>query len=45
MPLIKGDRIKIENSAIVGSIALTGALIDDVTLKNYNQIIQVIKQK
>ena len=33
----QGDRIKIENSAIVGSIALMGALIDDVTLKNYNQ--------
>ncbi len=33
----QSDRIKIENSSIVGSIALTGALIDDVTLKNYNQ--------
>ena len=33
----QSDRIKIENSVIVGSIALTGALIDDVTLKNYKE--------
>ena len=30
-----GQRIRIENSKLFGSISLTGALIDDVTLKNY----------
>ena len=29
-------RIKIENANLIGSIALRGGLIDDVTLKNYN---------
>ena len=33
----EGDRLIIENKNIVGSISLTGALIDDLTLKNYNQ--------
>ena len=28
-------RIKVENNNIVGSISLTGAIIDDITLKNY----------
>jgi YidC/Oxa1 family membrane protein insertase len=31
------DRLIIENKNIKGSISLTGALIDDLTLKNYNQ--------
>ncbi|MEK9680622.1 MAG: membrane protein insertase YidC [Pelagibacteraceae bacterium] len=30
------SRIKIENKNLIGSIALTGGLIDDITLKNYN---------
>ncbi len=30
------SRIKIENQNLTGSIALTGGLIDDITLKNYN---------
>ena len=30
-------RIKIENGNIVGSISLSGALIDDITFKNYNK--------
>ena len=29
-------RIKIENKNLIGSIALKGGLIDDITLKNYN---------
>ena len=29
-------RIKIENNNLIGSIALKGGLIDDITLKNYN---------
>ena len=29
-------RIKIENGNLIGSIALKGGLIDDITLKNYN---------
>jgi len=33
----EGDRLIIENKNIKGSISLTGALIDDLTLKNYNQ--------
>jgi YidC/Oxa1 family membrane protein insertase len=31
------SRIQIENDNLVGSIALKGALIDDITLKKYNQ--------
>ena len=34
-----GQRIRIENSKLFGSISLTGALIDDVTLKNYKETI------
>ena len=33
----ENDRLIIENKNIIGSISLTGALIDDLTLKNYNQ--------
>ena len=33
----EGDRLIIENKNIKGSISLTGALIDDLMLKNYNQ--------
>ena len=29
------DRVKIENSNIKGSISLQGAIIDDITFKNY----------
>ena len=31
------ERVKIENKNIVGSISLTGALIDDVSFKNHKQ--------
>ncbi len=34
------QRVKIENSKLIGSISLTGALIDDVTLKNYKEDIK-----
>ena len=34
-----GQRIKVENSKLFGSISLTGALIDDITLKNYKETI------
>ena len=34
--LKSNERIQFENNKIKGSIALKGALIDDVTLKNYN---------
>jgi len=34
--LKKNDRIKFENSSIVGSISLKGAAIDDLTFKEYN---------
>ena len=30
-------RISLENENIVGSISLTGGILDDITLKNYNQ--------
>ena len=30
-------RISLENNNIVGSISLTGGILDDITLKNYNQ--------
>ncbi len=33
--LEKSDRIKFENQSIIGSIALKGAAIDDLTFKNY----------
>ena len=33
----KGTRIKLENSHIVGSIDLTGGIIDSVILKNYKE--------
>ena len=32
-------RIKLENQNIKGSISLTGAVIDDVTFKNYNETV------
>ena len=34
--LKQSERIKFENESIVGSIALKGAVIDDLTFKNYN---------
>ena len=35
---IKGEsRINIENNNLIGSISLKGALIDDITLKNYRE--------
>ncbi len=34
------QRVKIENSKLIGSISLTGALIDDITLKNYKEDIK-----
>ncbi|WP_415320943.1 membrane protein insertase YidC [Candidatus Pelagibacter sp. Uisw_092] len=34
--LKENDRIKFENSSIVGSISLKGAAIDDLTFKEYN---------
>ena len=33
----KDDRIKIENSSIIGSLSLRGALIDDVSFKKHKQ--------
>ena len=30
-------RISLENNNIVGSISLTGGILDDITLKNYNE--------
>ena len=34
--LKQSERIKFENESIIGSIALKGAVIDDLTFKNYN---------
>jgi len=34
--LIESERIKFENSNVIGTIALKGAVIDDLTFKNYN---------
>jgi YidC/Oxa1 family membrane protein insertase len=34
--LKENDRIKFENSSVVGSISLKGAVIDDLTFKEYN---------
>ena len=34
------DRIKIENKNIIGTISLKGALIDDISFKNYKQNLQ-----
>ena len=33
----KTNRVKIENENIVGSISLQGAIIDDITFKNYKE--------
>lgn len=33
------QRVKLENAKLMGSISLTGALIDDVTLKTYKETI------
>ena len=33
----KTNRIKIENENIIGSISLQGAIIDDITFKNYKE--------
>ena len=33
----KTNRVKIENQNIVGSISLQGAIIDDITFKNYKE--------
>ena len=35
--LLTDQRVKLDNSKITGSISLIGALIDDVTLKNYQE--------
>ncbi len=34
--LIESERVEFENSNIIGTIALKGAAIDDLTFKNYN---------
>ena len=34
--LIESERIEFENSNVIGTIALKGAAIDDLTFKNYN---------
>ncbi len=31
------NRVSFENSSVIGSISLKGALIDDITFKNYNE--------
>ena len=38
------DRIKLENENIKGSISLTGAIIDDITFKNYNETLKSEKK-
>ena len=38
------DRIKFENENVEGSIALKGALIDDITFKKYNQTLGTNKK-
>ena len=35
--LVTDQRVKLDNAKITGSISLVGALIDDVTLKNYQE--------
>ena len=35
--LLTDQRVKLDNAKITGSISLVGALIDDVTLKNYQE--------
>ncbi|WP_440923030.1 membrane protein insertase YidC [Candidatus Pelagibacter sp.] len=34
--LIESERVKFENSNVIGTISLKGAAIDDLTFKNYN---------
>ena len=34
--LKENNRVKFENSSVVGSISLKGAIIDDLTFKEYN---------
>ena len=34
--LKQNDRVKFENESVIGSISLIGAVIDDLTFKNYN---------
>ena len=38
------DRIKLENENIKGSISLTGAIIDDIIFKNYNETLKSEKK-
>ena len=38
------DRVKLENENIKGSISLTGAIIDDITFKNYNETLKSEKK-
>ncbi len=38
------DRVKLENENIKGSISLTGAIIDDIIFKNYNETLKSEKK-
>ena len=40
--LKQSNRVKFENESISGSISLTGAVIDDLTFKNYNTSLEKI---
>ena len=34
--LVESERVEFENTNVVGTISLKGAVIDDLTFKNYN---------
>ena len=38
--LIESERVEFENSNVIGTIALKGAAIDDLTFKNYNTTLE-----